>query len=257
MAAARELDCVVNARGGGEDANTSFRRLIVKNFGWRRRTSGTVRTATMAAALGLAATSVTISAAPRAEKQAEAKGLVEEALHAETFGDQSRRGELLRQAGTLAPNLDEPHWHAGEVKIANKWVKIEDMPNVIADDLRLTGYERKRADAHDTVADQLALADWCRDHKLYEQERAHLTKLLTLAPDHAPSRSRLGFLRVNGSWDLRGGRPEGRCRSSCRERLNRDLWFRFAASGCRPVGRQQTSAVIAARKNWFRSPTRR
>ena len=165
-----------------------------------RRPRRAVARVTFAAALGMAATTGAVTAAPRAEKQAEAKSLVAEALHAEVFGDAARRTELLDKAGTLAPNLDEPHWHSGQVKIANKWVGVDEVPGLLANDLRVAAYDKKRAAARDTVEDQFALADWCAEHKMPEQERAHLTRVLALQTDNVVARTRLGFLRVGQGW---------------------------------------------------------
>jgi hypothetical protein len=50
------------------------------------------------------------------------------------------------------------------------------------------------------VEGQLQLADWCAKHHLADQERAHLTQVIDLAPDHAVARTRLGFVPQNGVW---------------------------------------------------------
>ncbi|MDB4990732.1 MAG: hypothetical protein JWN04_5910 [Myxococcaceae bacterium] len=58
-----------------------------------------------------------------------------------------------------------------------------------------------QADARDAalkpsdVAGMLALANYCRDHDLFNKERDLLTRILTVAPNHAEARRRLGFVR--------------------------------------------------------------
>jgi hypothetical protein len=44
------------------------------------------------------------------------------------------------------------------------------------------------------------LAEWCRKHKLADQERVHLERMLAFEPDHAEARARLGFVRVDERW---------------------------------------------------------
>jgi hypothetical protein len=64
----------------------------------------------------------------------------------------------------------------------------------------LERYERMRARASATVSGQLALANWCAENEYPLQERAHLTRVLLLAPEHAEARARLGYLRGSEGW---------------------------------------------------------
>ena len=47
---------------------------------------------------------------------------------------------------------------------------------------------------------QIGLARWCSKHKLEDQARAHLTRVLEFDPDQAEARQHLGFRLVNGTW---------------------------------------------------------
>jgi len=52
----------------------------------------------------------------------------------------------------------------------------------------------------DTVDGQWTLAEWCREHGLTEQRRAHLERILALAPDHPQARAALGYTRYEDRW---------------------------------------------------------
>jgi hypothetical protein len=61
---------------------------------------------------------------------------------------------------------------------------------------------RERAaklDAKD-IAQQVALADWCREQRLTEFEKRHLRAVIAIDPDHAEARARLGYVRHDGAW---------------------------------------------------------
>ena len=85
------------------------------------------------------------------------------------------------------------------------------------------GRERVLAAAEGPV-----LAEWCGKRGLEAQQRAHLTRVLELDPDHAAVREQLGFRQVDNIWlnpeeiekseerakeavdDLAGGDPRSR-----------------------------------------------
>lgn len=85
---------------------------------------------------------------------------------------------------------------AGEVRLPAKDVlSITTAPT--KDDL----YRERVAklDSKD-AAQQMALADWCRDQSLAAHERKHLEAVIGLDPDHEAARARLGFIRSDGAW---------------------------------------------------------
>src|SRR5690606_23890322 len=64
----------------------------------------------------------------------------------------------------------------------------------------LKEYRSRRGASGETVADLLALADWCREHEMADAERAHLEQVLQQQPDHPQARERLGHIRLEGLW---------------------------------------------------------
>ncbi|RIK72060.1 MAG: hypothetical protein DCC68_26820 [Planctomycetota bacterium] len=61
-------------------------------------------------------------------------------------------------------------------------------------------YDRVAPSYADTVDDQLKLADWCREHFLSIQEKAHLRRVVEIDPDHVRARARLKQKKVDGEW---------------------------------------------------------
>lgn len=94
-------------------------------------------------------------------------------------------------------------WQAGFVKTSHGWQTAD---AVAADNSSVAiweEYQKRRSAALKTVDSQLALADWCSRSKLPEQERAHLTQVLMLAPpnfDSKPIYKRMGYRLVGGRW---------------------------------------------------------
>lgn len=99
---------------------------------------------------------------------------------------------------TKKPDANAQHWRNGEVRWLQRWVRFDELPSDIA--RALAFYEKTRDAYPTTVEGRLALADWCAKHRLADQERAHLTQVLELEPDHAAARARLGFVPVNDGW---------------------------------------------------------
>lgn len=64
-------------------------------------------------------------------------------------------------------------------------------------------YERTWPRFADTVDDQWALADWCRQRHLSDQSQRHMQRVLELDPDHEQARHGLGFYRRQGQWTRR------------------------------------------------------
>ncbi len=67
----------------------------------------------------------------------------------------------------------------------------------------LVEYEKVRRQSPDTVAGQLKMADWCREHGLAEQRTMHLKRVLQLDPDQADVRRALGYHKVKDQWMTR------------------------------------------------------
>ncbi len=136
----------------------------------------------------------------KAEKFQAAVDLVKEALHREVYGQTDDRQQLLADALAKSPDLEAAHWHLGQVNEKGKWVDFQEAADLLQANKKLDEYRRLRDEAEDTVAGQFQLADWCRRNKLADQERAHLSRVVELSPDHLDARARLGHIRVGGEW---------------------------------------------------------
>ena len=135
------------------------------------------------------------------EKVTSARELVREALQREVYGLEEDRQAMLADAIAADPKLDSARWHHGQVKDENgKWIDHQQLSTASASARRLDEYRVVREKYKDTVEDQLALANWCASKKLRDQERAHLSRVVDLAPDHTVARQRLGFVRRQGVW---------------------------------------------------------
>jgi hypothetical protein len=64
-------------------------------------------------------------------------------------------------------------------------------------------YQNRARTSPDTVAAHLALAEWCSDHKLRNEARRHLERILELDPNHEQARGLLGFRKKDGQWMTR------------------------------------------------------
>ncbi len=138
--------------------------------------------------------------AAHAAEQPVASELVSEALHREVYGLQADRTRLLATAVSADPNYAPARWHQGFVRLGRQWSHFYDVPEILGTNPRLTAYKRLRDEQPDSVEGHLRLANWCRDHNLLPQQRAHLTRVLDFDPSHAEARGRLGFRLVSGAW---------------------------------------------------------
>lgn len=158
------------------------------------------------ALLGLLAACVgprVASAAPPSPAQPNANDLVAQALDQEAANKAAQRDALLDQALDQAPANAAARWHRGYVRTGpNRWRKYDDEALQAKQTRLIKRYRLQREASADTATDQLALANWCAKHKLPDQERAHLTRVLELNPDHALARQRLGYVQVEGVWLL-------------------------------------------------------
>ncbi len=113
---------------------------------------------------------------------------------------------LLRSGGRVEGDLVNPDEtprtsyiislpNGGQVTLdAAVVAKVQPLPPELAE------YVKVRRQYPDTVQGQLQMADWCRDHNLAAQRKAHLERVLQLDPDQADARRLLGYSKVKDKW---------------------------------------------------------
>ena len=128
--------------------------------------------------------------------------LVEEVLQCEAKGGVPDREELLRPAIAQSPACQAARWQSGFVFDAKRkqWLRWDQAQQRAAGDDLLAEYRQTREKSSDTSDGQLALARWCSKHKLDDQAKAHLTRVLEIDPDQAEARKLLGFRLEKGTW---------------------------------------------------------
>lgn len=140
-------------------------------------------------------------AEPTGKRVDPAAAAVREALQREIYGLDTDRRELLTTAAEQSPQFGPAFWHQGYIRDGKfGWQKYEDLMQSPKLSQQLAAYERQRAKTEDTLDGHLQMADWCAERELADQERAHLTRIIDLSPDHVQARARLGFVRQNGGW---------------------------------------------------------
>ena len=72
--------------------------------------------------------------------------------------------------------------------------RIESKPTILEE------YEQRRQAMSNTVAEHLALADWCAKQDYKAGQRTHLKEALRLDPDCAVARAALGYVKSDGQW---------------------------------------------------------
>lgn len=61
-------------------------------------------------------------------------------------------------------------------------------------------YAKIRPTFADTVEDQWALAEWCRERHMHSEREQHLERILELDPNHEGARRALGYTRTGDDW---------------------------------------------------------
>ncbi len=190
-----------------------------------------------AAALCLAASIV--AADDRAKK---ADRVVDAVLEQEVRTTVARRADDL---GDLVGQADRARWAAGYVRTADGWQPFD--AAAPAED-RLREYEHRRGTEPLTPEQHLALANWCRDQKLRDQERAHLWAVLALHRNQPAVLQRLGYESIDGELLTRDDQADREAQEK-RRKQQYLKWLGKAKSiqtqlgsandGVRTLGRQQ------------------
>ena len=129
-----------------------------------------------------------------------ASSIVQSALRSEITADLDERARLLDEALRLDPKSSEAHWARGEVLVHGQWRSLESAAAEANDRDSLEKYREQRDHEDNTIQGQVRMADYCRNHRLPAQERAHWMAVVALAPNHPVARQRLGQTNIDGAW---------------------------------------------------------
>ena len=129
-----------------------------------------------------------------------ASAIVQSALRTEINADLDERSRLLDEALQLDPKSPEAHWARGEVLVRSHWVSLESAAAEANDRTSLEKYREQRSHEDETIQGQVRMAEYCHNHRLPAQERAHWLAVIALAPNHPLARQRLGQTNIDGAW---------------------------------------------------------
>jgi hypothetical protein len=124
--------------------------------------------------------------------------LVRAALEQEVAGNNARRDAMLREALYDSPDDALAHWQLAQVRVQGRWQSPAEVEQAARQDKRLTEYRRRRDASARSVADQAALARWCRKNRLDDQQRLHWLLVLQLQPDNAEAIHALALRSYQG-----------------------------------------------------------
>jgi hypothetical protein len=113
----------------------------------------------------------------------------------ELTGSGRLEGKLLPADDASKLNCTIELSAGGRVTIARSQIaRIETITDGVAEYQKLARTSPDTADAH------WKLAEWCREHKLRDERRQHIDRVIELNPNHAEARAALGFQQKNGQW---------------------------------------------------------
>jgi hypothetical protein len=124
--------------------------------------------------------------------------LVQQALEAESAGQPEERAKLMERAVSSYPDYAPAHWAAGEIRLKDRWLPVDEAMKEIAASGVVEKYRRKRAGARRTFKDQVQLGDWCAAEGLVNHARLHWMEALALEPDSRAVMSKLGLVMYQG-----------------------------------------------------------
>lgn len=128
----------------------------------------------------------------------EATRLIQNAAEADTYGDNTLRDSLLREALEIDANNDLARWQSGQVYFNGEWRSIDEVGEFVSHDRRRDEYRRLVVASDSSPQAHEALARWCARHRLDGEERWHWLNVLQADPNHAAALERLGFERYEG-----------------------------------------------------------
>jgi len=122
------------------------------------------------------------------------------ALKQEVAGNVEAAQAQLQQIIDEFPDAELARWRLGYVRDGQDWWMFSRFVEEAGRWPELYKYQQERIGRNDTFKDHLFLADGCRAHQLFDQERAHLYRVLRLDGNFQEARQRLGQQQFNGIW---------------------------------------------------------
>lgn len=188
---------------------------------------------------GLAATPQLLAAEikPRlVDSPKNAPKLVEQAISAGLAGKADEHAALLKRAVEADPDYAPAKWQRGLVNFEGAWRTPQEVASSVSSDKRWQEYDSLRAEASDTPADHLRLAQWSMRQGLTAEERYHWANVLAANPSHAQARQRLGAQEYQGQLYTREqvaaekARLEQAKRDAAKFKPQFSLWCKNATS---------------------------
>lgn len=115
---------------------------------------------------------------PAGADNAEMAASIIAALKLKLEGADDAARSKLEEIADAAPQAGLAHWSLGLVRVGETWLPFDRVLHETNRWPELYKYQQERTKRTDTFQDQLFLADGCREHKLFEEERAHLVGTL-------------------------------------------------------------------------------
>lgn len=107
-------------------------------------------------------------------------------------------GQIVEQPGGDQAKCVIELTSGGQVTIARSQItRIETTSETDAE------YQKLARTSPDTVDGHVRMAEWCREHKLTTQAKAHMARVLEIDSEHADARNAAGFRQQGGKWMTR------------------------------------------------------
>jgi len=126
------------------------------------------------------------------------------ALWCEAHGLDAERLTHLTRATLIDPSNQAARGLLGQVSYKGKWLRPEDVEAAIGADPNAQALQReyldRRAAAAYTADAQQRFAQWCDQHGLKDQAKAHYQNVLRIDPLREPVWKKLGYRKHEGRW---------------------------------------------------------
>jgi hypothetical protein len=133
----------------------------------------------------------------------EAREHVQQALLAESLGDNALRARHLSTASLAQPGLPAANWHLARVQVAGTWLPLAEAELLAANNADFRKHREQRDAAKNPKMLQ-SLARWCAKNGWEEESQLHYAQVLTHSDSTPPMREeaiqRLDLQRLGDTW---------------------------------------------------------